>query len=146
MEMILIKKSKKIRIIILISILCLLIVYLLWDNMSLKGDWLDDSDTVSVEWYDYKGIYHYQTLTGAERSRLTQLIKDINTKKIYITPQSRSGERSYNIDYSGKRSIRYTVKSSGLIIISNNEFPFQHSVWEIGDDAVIIQYINSITQ
>ena len=138
-------KKKKLLCVILTSILCLLIVYLLWDNMSLKGDWLD-SDTVSVEWYDYKGIYHYQTLTETERSRLTQLIKDINTKKIYITPQSRSGERSYNIDYSGKRSIRYTVKSSGLIIISNNEFPFQHSFWEIGDDAVIIQYINSITQ
>ena len=64
-----------------------------------------------------------------ERSGLTQLIKDITPKKIYITPQSRSGEQSYNIDYSGKRSVRYTVKSSGLIIILNNEFPFQHSVW-----------------
>ena len=70
--------------------------------MSLKGNWLDDSDTVSIEWYDY------------------------------------------NIDYSGKRSVRYTVKSSGLIIILNNEFPFQHSVWKIGDYAVIIQYINSM--
>ena len=88
--------------------------------MSLKGNWPDDSDTVSIEWYDYKGIYHNQTLTE-ERSGLTQLIKD-------ITPQSRSGEQSYNIDYSGKRSVRYTVKSSGLIIILNNEFPFQHSV------------------
>ena len=88
----------------------------------------DDSDTVSIEWYDYKGIYHNQTLTEEERSGLTQLIKDITPKKIYITPQSRSGEQSYNIDYSGKRSVRYTVKSSGLIIILNNEFPFQHSV------------------
>lgn len=140
MEMILIKK---IRIIALISILCLLIVYLLWNNMSLKGNWLDDSDTVSIEWYDYKGIYHKQTLTE-ERSGLTQLIKDITPKKIYITPQSRSGEQSYNIDYSGKRSVRYTVKSSGLIIILNNEFPFQHLVWKIGDYAVIIQYINSM--
>ena len=111
--------------------------------MSLKGNWLDDSDTVSIEWYDYKGIYHNQTLTE-ERSGLTQLIKDITLKKIYITPQSRSGEQSYNIDYSGKRSVRYTVKSSGLIIILNNEFPFQHSVWKIGDYAVIIQYINSM--
>ena len=66
--------------------------------------------------------------TEEERSGLTQLIKDITPKKIYITPQSRSGEQSYNIDYSGKRSVRYTVKSSGLIIILNNEFPFQHSV------------------
>ena len=56
-----------------------------------------------------KGIYHNQTLTE-ERSGLTQLIKDITPKKIYITPQSRSGEQSYNIDYSGKRSVRYTVK------------------------------------
>ena len=55
------------------------------------------------------------------------IIKE-SIKKIYITPQSRSGEQSYNIDYSGKRSVRYTVKSSGLIIILNNEFPFQHSV------------------
>ena len=45
--------------------------------MSLKGNWLDDSDTVSIEWYDYKGIYHNQTLTEEERSGLTQLIKDI---------------------------------------------------------------------
>ena len=82
--------------------------------------------------------------TEEERSGLTQLIKDITPKKIYITPQSRSGEQSYNIDYSGKRSVRYTVKSSGLIIILNNEFPFQHSVWKIGDYAVIIQYINSM--
>lgn len=96
--------------------------------MSLKGNWPDDSDTVSIEWYDYKGIYHNQTLTEEERSGLTQLIKDITPKKIYITPQSRSGEQSYNIDYSCKRSVRYTVKSSGLIIILNNEFPFQHSV------------------
>ena len=85
--------------------------------MSLKENWLDDSD-----WYDYKGIYHNQTLTEEERSGLTQLIKDITPKKIYITPQSRSGEQSYNIDYSGKRSVRYTVKSSGLIIILNNEY------------------------
>ena len=85
MEMILIKK---IRIIALISILCLLIDYLLWNNMSLKENWLDDSDTDSIEWYDYKGIYHNQTLTE-ERSGLTQLIKDITPKKIYITPQSR---------------------------------------------------------
>lgn len=141
MEMILIKK---IRTITLISILCLFIVYLLWNNMRLKGEWLDDSDTVSIEWYDYKGIYHNQTLTEEERSGLTQLIKDLNPKKIHITPQSRSGEQSYNIDYSGKRRIRYTVKSSGLIIILNKEFPFQHSVWKIGDDAVIIQYINSM--
>ena len=56
--------------------------------MSLKGNWPDDSDTVSIEWYDYKGIYHNQTLTE-ERSGLTQLIKDITPKKIYITPQSR---------------------------------------------------------
>ena len=61
--------------------------------MSLKGNWPDDSDTVSIEWYDYKGIYHNQTLTE-ERSGLTQLIKDITPKKIYITPQSRSGEYS----------------------------------------------------
>ena len=121
-------KTRSNDIIALISILCLLIVYLLWNNMSLKGNWPDDSDTVSIEWYDYKGIYHNQTLTEEERSGLTQLIKDITPKKIYITPQSRSGEQSYNIDYSGKRSVRYTVKSSGLIIILNNEFPFQHSV------------------
>ena len=72
---------KKIRIIALISILCLLIVYLLWNNMSLKGNWPDDSDTVSIEWYDYKRIYHNQTLTEEERSGLTQLIKDINPKE-----------------------------------------------------------------
>ena len=42
--------------------------------MSLKANWPDDSDTVSIEWYDYKGIYHNQTLTE-ERSGLTQLIK-----------------------------------------------------------------------
>ena len=54
--------------------------------MSLKGNWPDDSDTVSIEWYDYKGIYHNQTLTEEERSGLTQLIKDITPKKIYITP------------------------------------------------------------
>ena len=47
--------------------------------MSLKGNWPDDSDTVSIEWYDYKGIYHNQTLTE-ERSGLTQLIKDITLK------------------------------------------------------------------
>lgn len=137
-------KSKRICAIILIAIFCSFIGYLLWNNMSLKGDWLDDSDTVSAEYYDYKGIHHYQTLTEAERSRLTQLIKDINAKKIYIIPQSRTGEQSYNIDYSGSRSIRYTVRSSGLIIISNNKFPFQHSAWEIGDDAAIIQYINGM--
>ena len=39
--------------------------------MSLKGNWPDDSDTVSIEWYDYKRIYHNQTLTEEERSGLT---------------------------------------------------------------------------
>lgn len=114
--------------------------------MNLKGNWLDESDAVSIEWYDYMGIYHSKILTDPEKIELTQLIKDLCAKKTYRTLESRSGERSYNIDYSGKQSIRYTVKSSGWIIVLNNRFPFQHSVWEIGDDAAIIKYINSITQ
>ena len=67
MEMILIKK---IRIIALISILCLLIVYLLWNNMSLKGNWPDDSDTVSIEWYDYKGMKCYTNVVTVVANKI----------------------------------------------------------------------------
>ena len=51
--------------------------------MSLKGNWPDDSDTVSIEWYDYKGIYHNQTLTE-ERSGLTQLRNHVQENKVII--------------------------------------------------------------
>ena len=43
--------------------------------MSLKGNWPDDSDTVSIEWYDYKGIYHNQTLTEEEKVKLKDRLK-----------------------------------------------------------------------
>ena len=101
---------KKIRIIALISILCLLIVYLLWNNMSLKGNWPDDSDTVSIEWYDYKGIYHNQTLTEEERSGETQKVNKNQKKQ----------EETILSDSSGN-SAPYVIKElepeiSGIVI------------------------------
>ena len=78
--------------------------------MSLKGNWPDDSDTVSIEWYDYKGIYHNQTLTEEERSGETQKVNKNQKKQ----------EETILSDSSGN-SAPYVIKElepeiSGIVI------------------------------
>ena len=49
-------------------------------------------------------------------------------------------------NYYGSKDVRYTVKSSGKLIVQSMRFPYQRSVWKVSQDETddMIEYIKSI--
>lgn len=134
---------------IIIAIVLLLgVAYIIWNSMNLQGNWLKQADEVDIEWYDIKGIRHFYKLSDSQKDTLaTQLNEIVVEQKLYFLPASRSGEQSYKIYYHGTQNVIYTVKSSGLLIVQNQGFPYQHSIWKIRQMNVdeFIEFINLLT-
>jgi len=128
-------------------ILFFLILYYIWSNMSLYGDWIIQATEVDIEWYDYQGIRHSEKLSSSQKPELVNQLEKISEKhKLFYPSESRTGELNYNIYCYGVKKIHYTVKSSGIIIVQNMNFPYQYSIWDINQKNTneIIYYIKSI--
>lgn len=128
-------------------ILFFLILYYIWSNMSLYGDWIIQAAEVDIEWYDYQGIQHSEKLSSSQKAELVNQLEKISEKhKLLFPSESRTGELNYNIYCYGVKKVHYTVKSSGIIIVQNMNFPYQYSIWDINQISTneIIYYIKSI--
>ena len=139
------KTVKRWYFIIIAIVLFLGVASIIWNSMNLHGNWLEQADGADIEWYDIKGIRHFDTLSDSQIDTLvSQLNKIAVEQKLYFLPASRSGEQSYKINFHGSQNVTYTVKSSGLIIVQNQGVPYQHSIWKIGQTGVD-ELINLIT-
>lgn len=115
--------------------------------MSLNGDWIIQATEVNIEWYDYQGIQHLEKLSNSDKAELINQLENISEKhKLFYPPESRTGELNYNIYCYGVKKVHYTVKSLGIVIVQNMNFPYQYSIWNINQESAneIIDYIKSI--
>lgn len=128
-------------------ILTFLVLYYIWNHMSFYGDWIVQATEVNKEWYDYQGIQHTEKLPDSEKAGLINQLEKISEKhKLFYPAQSRTGELNYNIYCYGLKKVHYTIKSSGIVIVQNMNFPYQNSIWNINQESIteIINYIKNI--
>ncbi len=128
-------------------ILIFLVLYYIWNNMSLYGDWIIQATEVNIEWYDYQGFKHLEKLSNSDKAELVNQLENISEKhKLFYPPKSRTGELNYNIYCYGVKKVHYTMKSSGVVIVQNMNFPYQYSIWNINQESIagIINYIKNI--
>lgn len=141
------KKYKRCYLVFGFVILLFIVLYIIWNNMKPYGSWLDQAAEVKIEWYDYQGIKHQGQLSNSEKLDLNAKLEGINEKhKLLFLPESRTGELSYNIYYYGTKEVQYTIKSSGNFMVQSINFPYQRSVWKVGQEKTdeMIEYIKSI--
>jgi hypothetical protein len=96
---------------------------------------------------DYQGIQHSEKLSDSEKAGLVNQLENISEKhKLFYPPQSRAGELNYNIYCYGVKKVHYTVKSSGIVIVQNMNFPYQYSIWNINQESIteLINYIKNV--
>lgn len=129
------------------AILLVATIFFLWNNMKLYEAWMDEATNVYVTWFDYQGIKYYRRLSNTNIGIINAHLKSIDTPKKIWRDKPRAGNSNYTIYYYGKKNIQYTIKSSGIIVVQNMNFPYQSSMWEIDKEITdeIIDYIKSFT-
>lgn len=136
------------RHLIFAAILLIVTIFFLWNNMKLYEDWMDEATNVYVTWFDYQGVKHSRQLSNTNIGIINAYLESIdNPQKIFWRDKPRAGSSNYMIYYYGKKDIQYTIKSSGIIVVQNMNFPYQFSMWEIDKEITdeIIEYIKNFT-